>query len=135
MAQKKIFKISTPRGTLIRTKNKNGKIVARLKWEDGFGPKYSQGFSNAQEFIDSECLRYSNPLTPRRTGYLIKSGQLGTVIGSGELNYLAPYARRQYYENNGQSGGNRGRLWFERMKIQKKEAIRKGAARIVAANK
>ena len=131
MAQgKRIFQISTPRGTLYQQKSGSGKgkISARLEWNPNFGLQASQGFSKAQEFIDSECLRYCDPLTPRRTGYLIKSGQLGTVIGSGELNYLAPYARRQYYENAGKSGGNRGKLWFERMKASKKEAIRKGAA-------
>ena len=64
---------------------------------------------------------------------MIKSGQLGTVIGSGSMEYLAPYARRQYYENAGQSGGNRGKLWFERMKASKKETIRKGAANFVSS--
>lgn len=132
MAQKRKFSISTPRGTVFQTQGKGGKVTAKLEWEHGFGSKYSQGFEKAQEFIDSECLRYCDPLTPRRTGYLIKSGTLGTVIGSGELNYLAPYARRQYYENAGKSGGQRGKLWFERMKASKKETIRKGAARFVA---
>ena len=112
MAQKRRFQISTPRGTLYQTRNKNGKTTVRLSWEQGFGPKYSNGFSKAQEFIDSECLRYCDPLTPRRTGYMIKSGQLGTVIGSG---------------------GNRGKLWFERMKASKKETIRKGAANFVSS--
>lgn len=132
MAQRRTFHIETPRGSLYQSKGKNGKVTARLEWNAGFGQQYSQGFRKAQEFIDSECLRYSDPLTPRRTGYLIKSGQLGTVIGSGELNYLAPYARRQYYENAGKSGGQRGKLWFERMKAAKKETIRKGAANFVA---
>ena len=78
-----------------------------------------------------------NLLTPSACGaattdtaadwYLIKSGQLGTVIGSGVLEYTAPYARRQYYENAGKSGGNRGKLWFERMKAKDKEDILKGA--------
>ena len=74
-----------------------------------------------------------DPLTPRRTGYMIKSAQLGTVIGSAEIEYLAPYARRQYYEHNGDNG-NRGKLWFERMKTAKGETIRKGAEKIIANN-
>lgn len=132
MAQKRMFQISTPRGAVFQSKSSSGKVTAKLEWSSGFGPKYSEGFTKAQEFIDSECLRYCDPLTPRRTGYLIKSGQLGTVIGSGEMNYLAPYARRQYYENAGNSGGQRGKLWFERMKASKRETIRKGAAEFVA---
>ena len=130
---KRKISISTPRGTLFQTKSSSGSITAKLEWSTGFGPKYSKGFESAQEFVDSECLRYCDPLVPRRTGYLIKSGQLGTVIGSGELVYLAPYARRQYYENAGKSGGNRGKLWFERMKASKKETIRKGAVRYVSS--
>lgn len=77
-----------------------------------------------QQFVDSECLRYMNPLTPRRTGFLIKSGTLGTVIGSGSIEYLAPYARRQYYENKSKP------RWFETMKASHKEPILKGAERI-----
>lgn len=84
---------------------------------------------NAQEFVDSECLRYMNPLTPRRTGLLIKSGSLGTVIGSGYIEYPVPYARKQYYENPG-GEGQRGRLWFERMKAAHGEKIKEGANRI-----
>lgn len=130
MAQKRTFQILTPRGELYQMKDSNGNITAKLEWNPGFGEEKAQGFSNAQEFIDSECLRYMDPLTPRRTGYLIKSGQLGTIIGSGQIEYLAPYARRQYYEHKG-GNGQRGSRWFERMKAQKGEAIRKGAAKFV----
>lgn len=134
MAQKRVFQISTPRGTVFQVKGQGGEIRAKLEWNPGFGQKKSQDFGRAQEFIDSECLRYCAPLTPRRSGYLVRSGQLGTVIGSGELNYLAPYARRQYYENTGKGDGNRGKLWFERMKAANREAIRKGAAAYVAGH-
>lgn len=79
-----------------------------------------------QEFVDSECLRYMNKLTPRRTGMMIKSATLGTVIGSGSIEYLAPYARRQYYEHKTK------RLWFETMKKGHGDKIRKGAAKFIA---
>lgn len=129
MAGKRTINISTPLGQIVTVRTKNGTVSARLEWKAGFGQKKSTGFMNAQEFVDSECLRYCNPLTPRLTGMLIKSGTLGTVIGSGSLEYLAPYARRQYYEHKGD--GQRGPLWFERMKAGKKEVIRKGAAKII----
>lgn len=131
MGQKRVFQISTPRGEMFRIKGKNGGMTAKLEWNPGYGEKKAEDFSKAQEFVDSECLRYMNPLTPRCTGYLIKSATLGTVIGSGEIQYLSPYARRQYYENSGSEGG-RGKLWFERMKAQKEEVIRKGAANFAA---
>ena len=54
-----------------------------------------------------------------RTSMLLKSGQLGTDIGSGEVQYIAPYAHRQYYsprKPGSSTGALRGPLWFERMK-------------------
>ena len=99
MAGKKEFRITTPRGSVFTVTGKNGSTTARLEWAPGFAQKKAEGFSRAQAFVDSECLRYMNPLTPRRTGMLIKSWTLGTVIGSGSIEYLAPYARRQYYEH------------------------------------
>ena len=89
MAQKRVFQISTPRGELYQKKSSNGSVTAHLEWAPGFGEKKAKGFASAQEFIDSECLRYMDPLTPRRTGYMIKSAQLGTVIGSAEIEYLS----------------------------------------------
>lgn len=124
MAQKKQFKISTPRGSVYTSVNKNGSVTAKLEWAPGFAKQKQQSFSNAQEFVDSECLRYMNPLTPRLTGFMLKSATLGTVIGSGSIEYLAPYARRQYYEHKEKSH------WFETMKASKKDVIMKGANRI-----
>ncbi len=86
--------------------------------------KREQAFESAQEFVDSECIRCMEPLTPRRTGMMIKSAKLGTVIGSGNIEYLAPYARRQYYEHKEKAH------WFETMKASKKDVILKGAEQI-----
>ena len=87
------MKIETPRG-VIQT-NENGK--AELIWNSGFGNEKSKQFSNAQKIIDSEVLRKCDPYVPMQTGSLKKSGILGTVVGSGVVEYIAPYARRQYY--------------------------------------
>ena len=125
---KKQFKIETPRGTVYAQASKGGRVTARLDWNEGFAPDKEKGFANAQEFVDSECIRRMNPETPRRTGVLIKSATLGTVIGSGEINQIAPYARRQYYEHKEKS------YWFERMKNRHKESILKGAAKYVQSH-
>lgn len=122
---KKKFEIKTPRGTVYTQASKGGKVTARLEWNPGFEPRMENGFSNAQAFVDSECIRRMNPETPRRTGALIKSATLGTVIGSGEIDQIAPYARRQYYEHKEKS------YWFERMKNRHKDSILKGAAQYV----
>lgn len=121
---KRNIKIATPRGQISTYTMKTGKVVARLDWNSGFARKKGQAFESAQEFVDSECLRYMNPLTPRRTGMMIKSAKLGTVIGSGNIEYLAPYARRQYYEHKEKAH------WFETMKASKKDVILKGAEEI-----
>ena len=124
MAQKRTIKITSPRGSVVTRQTKNGSISAEIVWNSGFARKKGQAFESAQEFVDSECLRYMNPLTPRRTGMLITSGTLGTVIGSGNIEYLAPYARRQYYEHKEKAH------WFETMKASKKDVILKGAEQI-----
>ena len=76
-------------------------------------------------------LRYSEPFTPLLTGTLIKSGILGTIIGSGTVSWITPYAKRQYYRGRRpgtqQAGPFRGRYWFERMKAVRGETIVKGA--------
>lgn len=120
------MRIDTPRGSIFTVAAPGGSVTTQLKWNPAFAQKKKESFSRAQEFVDSECLRYMNPLTPRRTGMLIKSGTLGTVIGSGCIEYLAPYARRQYYEHKTKA------RWFERMKASHKEPILKGAEMIAA---
>lgn len=78
-----------------------------------------------QKYIDSEVLRLSDPLIPLDTSILKGSGIRSTVIGSGEVKYSTPYAKRQYYTNAG--SGRRGRLWFVRMKVDHLEQILKKA--------
>ena len=126
MASRREFRISTPRGSVYTSTNRGGSVTARLEWNPGFGPQRGAAFGNAQQFVDSECLRYMNPLTPRKTGMMIKSATLGTVVGSGSIQYLTPYARRQYYEHKTKA------KWFETMKAAHKDAIMKGAERIAS---
>ncbi|MFV0517248.1 MAG: minor capsid protein [Aminipila sp.] len=116
-----------------------------LVWEHDFEKEWTNRFSKAQKFIDSEVLRLSNPYIPMQQGGLQESGILGTKIGSGKVIYNSPYARYQYYgkvmvgrapkkltdrDLVYHGAPMRGRLWFERMKADKKEQILKGAAKI-----
>lgn len=121
------IQIETPRGAIVL--DANGK--AELKFKSDFSPRWAKKFTAAQKFIDSEVLRYSEPFTPLLTGTLIKSGILGTVIGSGTVSWITPYAKQQYYRGRRpgtqQAGALRGRLWFERMKAVRGETIVKGA--------
>lgn len=61
---------------------------------------------------------------------LIKSATLGTVIGSGKIKQIAPYAAWQYYRTDitRKYDPRRGAYWFERMKADHRTYILKGAA-------
>lgn len=121
-------KITTPRGSVVQTAKGNAKLV----WDPSFAARRNEMFSQQQKFVDSEVLRRCSPKVPFDTGMLEKSGKLGTEIGSGEVDYVAPYAAAQYY-NTSESRSydpNRGAKWFERMKASEKEEILEGAKKL-----
>ncbi len=69
MAQKRNIVIKTPRGQYLHSKNsKNGSVTAKMEWNHGFSGQKSASFGEAQEFVDSECIRRMNPETPRLSG-------------------------------------------------------------------
>lgn len=135
------MKIENPKGSIIKTKN--GK--AKLTWNPNFVGKWQGQYTAAQKFVDSEVLRLSDPYIPMQTGMLKKSGILGTVIGSGEVVWNAPYARYLYYGQvmigrapkkvisaklTYHGAPMRGAFWFERMKKDKGKQILDKAALI-----
>lgn len=66
------------------------------------------------------------------------SGTLGTDIGSGEVKWIAPYSKAQYYtprKVGTQTGSLRGPFWFERMKRDRGREIIRGARRIVGTGR
>jgi len=122
--------IETPRGKIIVNE---ASLKAELIWNPDFKSKHQRRFSRAQRFVDSEVLRRSEPYIPLLTGTLIKSGILGTDVGSGEVSWIAPYARKNYYsarKPGSQTGPLRGPHWFERMKQVEGQDIILGARRI-----
>lgn len=156
----KVF-VSTPKGQIVEVKDKNGKFRMELQWAPDFQPRRERNFSNAQEFVDSECIRLMKPYTPFRNGILEKSATLGTVIGSGEIHQVAPYARYQYYgmlmvssitgsayakqgekkvltdvqlQHDKSKHPQAGPFWFERMKAEHKKDILDGAAKIMGGS-
>lgn len=122
-----MFNIPTPAAQTIRV----GQSEGTLQWNPNFGSNMSAKLQQAQNFIDTECLRLCEPFVPKDTGTLIQSGTINTQIGSGKVIYLTPYARRWYYRSASfQEAPMRGNYWFERMKQQYKEQILTGAKRI-----
>ncbi|SCJ65898.1 Uncharacterised protein [Anaerotruncus sp. 2789STDY5834896] len=133
--------VETPKGRIIKI----GDTKCVLEWNPGFGPEHTVGFNRVQMYVDNEVLRLSTPYVPKRTGALIKSGLLGTDIGSGVVEYVAPYARYPYYGKLmvGEApkrttdqpltygrGSLRGPYWFERMKVDHKAKILAGARKL-----
>ena len=106
---------------------------AFLKYNAIFESRFQFQYTRAQKFIDSEVLRLSEPYIPLLTGTLIKTGIFGTAIGSGVVEWIAPYAARQYYsprKAGSQTGPLRGPFWFERMKKVSGQTIIKNSRRI-----
>ncbi len=126
------IKITTPRGTLYTVNLANGQVRCGLRWNKKFGADMTASFSKAQMYIDNEVLKFCSKRVPFDTGMLQKSGVLGTVVGSGTVTYIAPYAAHQYY-NTAKTrpyDANRGAMWFERGKATEKARIMQGARKI-----
>lgn len=109
----------------------SGDTTVHLNWDPLFSSKWSGRFDKAQTFVDSEVLRYDDPLMPKQTGNMINSGIRGTDIGSGEIRYTAPYSRYQYYNtaDTRPYDSHRGGHWFERMKTAHLDDIQRGVKR------
>lgn len=111
-----------------------------ITFDPNFKQKAEAGFERKQKYIDSEVLRLSAPYNPFRQGNMIRSGTTGTVLGSGVVEYTAPYARKQYFTNSGRgreginavkgTKGLRGPFGFERMKADHKNEILEGAKKL-----
>ena len=75
------------------------------------------------------------PYVPFDQHILIESGILNTQIGSGEVRYRTPYARRLYYHReydfSKEKNEKAGAFWFEEMKKQHKEEIFTGVKRFL----
>lgn len=98
---------------------------AAMTWAPGFGAARTRRFAAAQDYVDREVLRRCAPYLPYDTGALAASGS----AADGEVRWTAPYAAAQYYGAAG-GRGKRGPRWFERMKIDHRGAIVRGAAAI-----
>lgn len=130
-----LFKLQTPKGEVVKVRLPSGEVKMEVHWDQNLGDELSSRFNKAQQFIDSECLRHCEKFTPKDTGILIQSGIMNTTIGSGELVYRTPYARRWYYRPAAFQGAPlRGNMWFERMKQEYRKSILEGAAKLAGGN-
>ena len=58
--------------------SENG-MEGTFSWSASFSARIGSNFSQAQKYVDSEVLRYSDPMTPKKSGFLIGTGKSGTV--------------------------------------------------------
>ncbi len=139
--------IQTPRGQILvdnetmkaelvfYTDSFTGKVRGGPGPGTGGAQSWQGAFHQAQWFVDNEVLRLSEPFIPLKTGTMIKSGILGTEVGSGLVSWIAPYSVYQYYMTNrktkSETGPLRGSFWFERMKQLYRKAILRGARKII----
>lgn len=138
------FNIRQPENTHFEV---NGTTSGTLEWNRSFAQEWNARYVRAQRFVDSEVLRLGEKYIPFRQGDLKRSGIRGTVIGSGLVRYIAPYARYQYGGRvmvgaapkrltniplQYHSGDpNRGAKWFEVVKARHGGQIISGAKQII----
>lgn len=95
-----------------------------------FKMKSDKMFNKAQNAIDRKCIEIMEEYTPvaqekyRNHGKMSRSHKQERP---GILINTEPKARREYYTNKGFSGGKRGKLWFERMKLDRRGEILQAA--------
>lgn len=84
--------------------------------------RYLNQNGKAQQFFTHEVRRQCDPYVPMRTGALKNTA----VEHVNYIEYIQPYARRQYYEHRG--NGLRGPRWDQRMWPDKGPQIVKAVA-------
>ena len=98
-----------------------------LEMAPDFTVKSQKNIRQAQDYVDSECLKYLPDYTPianHKYPHWGKMSKSHKVEKPGVIINTEPKARREYYVNKGSSG--QGKFWLERMKADHKADILKG---------
>lgn len=103
---------------------------AGLTLSHDLAPKQQRLIGKAQNAIDKKCIELMEEYTPEAKPKYPNHGKMKRAHRQetpGVIINTEPKARREYYTNKGGSGGKRGKLWFERMKLDHKGEILKAA--------
>ena len=95
----------------------DGKIRLGIRWAADLSGRFTAGFEQLQKETDAEFIRLVTPYVSLRTGALANSAKTHTVLGSGEIMHVTPYAGAQYYRlplGRGVREDGRGPHWGER---------------------
>jgi hypothetical protein len=112
--------------------NDNGSVTFTVTANfDAAGAKRNleTAIHRAQMKLDAQVLADSNYFIPIKTHTMENSAIINTVLGSGEVKWVTPYARLQYYgvnfDHSKQRNPNACAKWFEAAKARKMEQWRK----------
>ena len=89
--------------------------------ESGIKSDIEGKIQQQQKYFDALVLQDSNYFIPIKTGTMEKSSQINTRLGTGEVVWRTPYARRQYYDYHKppyQPNPNACGKWFEAAKAR-----------------
>ena len=105
-------------------------IAAKVTFDEAaLMRRFHDGASKAQKKLDAQVVADSNFYCPLKTGTLQRSATIGSVIGSGTVRWVTPYARRQYYgvgfDRSKDPNPNATAKWFEAAKARKQEQWRR----------
>lgn len=74
-----------------------GAINAKIHWNPHFAKEMNQRAYRIQCVIDSDVIKFMTPYIPYQSGFLAtKALTIPTVIGTGEVRQMGPYAHYQY---------------------------------------
>ena len=99
-----------------------------------FKMKSDKMFNKAQNAIDRKCIEIMEEYTPVAKPKYPNHGKMSRSHKQerpGVIINTEPKARHEYYTNKGGSGGKRGKLWFERMKPDRRGEILQAAKEAV----
>jgi len=92
--------------------------------------KSEKQFDRMQNVIDQKCIETLEDYTPVAMDKYKNHGKMSRSHRQekpGVIINTEPKARREYYTNMGFSGANRGKLWLERMKLDRRGDILQAA--------
>lgn len=108
--------IEQPSNVLVKAENGFGSFT----WNPNFSEKWDGKYAATQSRLCQNVLKFSEPYTPKRTGFLISTGSASET----DVTWTARYASYRYYRPAKREVGLRGAFWVDRMmKAQGKAVI------------
>lgn len=111
-------------------------MKVKLKWAKDFKPRHNKQFSEAQEYVDTQCIKRMREFVPVAVSRFPNAGKMRNsieILSPGKIIHKDKKARSEYY-NHGKhthTGDPKAKpMWFEVMKTKYKREIILGAAKL-----